>query len=242
MKKRYKYDLHIHSCLSPCGENDMTPYNIAAMASILELDIIALTDHNTCGNCKSTIKAAEEFGVTVVPGMELCTSEEVHVVCLFPDVLSAEDFGEYVKKHGTTFKNRSEIFGNQYYMDEKDNILGEEESMLVAASGIGIYDVPGIVKAYGGFSYPAHIDRSSYSVVSNLGMITKDMGFTCAEIHDRSKIMDLMKANPDLEKMRIMYSSDAHRLEDMDEARDTIGLETCTAKALIEYLKSILPF
>ena len=83
------YDLHLHSCLSPCGDNDMSPYNLANMAKLLGYDIIALTDHNSCENCESVIKLGKEIGLTVVPGMELCTAEEIHNVCLFPTLEKA---------------------------------------------------------------------------------------------------------------------------------------------------------
>ena len=89
----------------------MTPYNLVNMAKLLGLDIIALTDHNTCENCASAIKAGEAIGLTVIPGMELCTSEEVHVVCLFPDVESAMEFSDYVISSMPPVKNRPDIFG-----------------------------------------------------------------------------------------------------------------------------------
>ena len=76
------YDLHIHSCLSPCGDDDMTPCNIAGMAALIGLDVIAVTDHNTCKNCPAVMDAASQYPVTVIPGMELCTIEEVHVRCV----------------------------------------------------------------------------------------------------------------------------------------------------------------
>ena len=90
---KYYYDLHLHSCLSPCGDMDMTPNNITGMAKLLGLDIIALTDHNTCRNCEATIAAGKENGVVVVPGMELTTSEDIHAVCLFPDARKGAGLG-----------------------------------------------------------------------------------------------------------------------------------------------------
>ena len=86
------YDFHIHSCLSPCGDKDMTPQNIANMAKIMGYNAIALTDHNTCGNCEAIMKVGAEIGLTVIPGMELCSSEEVHLVCLFPELKMAKRF------------------------------------------------------------------------------------------------------------------------------------------------------
>ena len=106
---RVYYDLHIHSCLSPCGDNDMTPNNIVNMSLLNGMDMIALTDHNSCKNCRAAVRAGEEAGVTVVPGMELTTSEEAHVVCLFPTVEQAEAFGELC---GVPFPGDSEPAGN----------------------------------------------------------------------------------------------------------------------------------
>ena len=107
------YDLHLHSCLSPCGDNDMTPYNLINMAKIMGLDLIALTDHNTCGNCRAAMEAGRQAGITVVPGMELCTAEEVHNVCLFADVDSAEAFSDYIKTTMMPIKNKAKILTNR---------------------------------------------------------------------------------------------------------------------------------
>ena len=117
---RVYYDLHIHSCLSPCGDNDMTPNNIVNMSLLNGMDMIALTDHNSCKNCRAAVRAGEEAGVTVVPGMELTTSEEAHVVCLFPTVEQAEAFGDYVESRSPEIRNRPEIFGDQLIMDWQD--------------------------------------------------------------------------------------------------------------------------
>ena len=113
-------DLHIHSCLSPCGDEEMTPYNLVNMAKVMGLDILALTDHNSSLNCPAAARAAEEAGIAFVPGMELTTSEEVHVVCLFPYVDSALAFSDYVAERLPKIKNRLDIFGEQLIMDDRD--------------------------------------------------------------------------------------------------------------------------
>ena len=140
------YDLHIHSCLSPCGDNDMSPYNLVNMAKIFGYDIIALTDHNTCKNCGSAMKIGEKIGITVVPGMELCTSEEIHCICLFPELKNALSFSDYVKSTLPPVKNREKIFGNQYIMDERDNILSSFDLLLTTASGISIESLDELMK------------------------------------------------------------------------------------------------
>ena len=114
------YDLHIHSCLSPCGDNDMTPANIAGMAHVKGLDIIALTDHNACRNAPYVMKAAQAYGITVIPGMELTTSEEAHVVCLFPDIEAALAFDAFVYERLQKVENRKDIFGDQLIMNEEE--------------------------------------------------------------------------------------------------------------------------
>ena len=116
MKKLY-YDFHIHSCLSPCADDDMTPNNICGMAKLKGLDIVALTDHNTCGNCKSFMAAAEKQEIVGVAGMELTTSEDIHIVCLFEHLEDAERFSSEVAKYRVPFENRVDIFGEQYYLD-----------------------------------------------------------------------------------------------------------------------------
>lgn len=233
------YDFHIHSCLSPCGDNDMTPYNLVNMAKLLGLDIIALTDHNSCENCASAIKVGKEIGITVIPGMELCTSEEVHVVCLFDEVENAMKFSDFVLSTMPPVKNRPDIFGDQLIMDDQDNILGRQEKLLTLASSISISEVCETVRSYGGVCYPAHIDRNSYSVLSNLGMITEDMGFSSVEMTAEADRETLIKMHPILEGVQIFVDSDAHYLENIKDAENIIDLPENSAKAVINYIKSL---
>lgn len=234
----FRYDLHNHSCLSPCGDNDMTPYNLVNMAKLLDLDVIALTDHNTCLNCPAAVKVGEEVGITVIPGMELCTAEEVHVVCLFPDVENALAFSAYVRENMPPVKNRPDIFGEQRIMDERDNIIGTEELLLTTACNIGIYQVPELVKKYGGCAFPAHIDRSSYSVISNLGGIDLSMGFNCAELTDKADVEEYLHKYPDLKKMKLIFDSDAHYLENMNMNPKHIQLNSLSAKEVVDFIAS----
>ncbi len=206
------YDLHIHSALSPCGDIDMTPNNIVNMSIIKGLDIIAVTDHNSCGNVRAVMEAAGD-NLLVVPGMEVETSEEVHVVCLFPNIESAEEMENIIRESSDFVKNRPEIFGCQYYMNAQDEIVGEEENLLVSASGLDIYQVVEITTKLGGVAIPAHIDRASYSVLSNLGFIPPDLNVTAVEITSASR--DIMAEN--YSEYFILTSSDAHYLGDISE-------------------------
>lgn len=233
-----KYDFHLHSCLSPCGDNDMTPYNLVNMAKLLGYDIIALTDHNSCLNCPAAIKAGEEAGITVVPGMELCTSEEIHAVCLFPDLKNALEFSDYVKSTMPPVKNDASIFGEQLIMDSTDRIIGNEEILLTAASGISIDDAVKEVSRFGGAVFPAHLDRASYSVLSVLGFMYPEMGFAAAEFTHKAYIPQYEEKHPLLKEMKKLRNSDAHYLENMVEPSVEIDLPECSAEAVVSYLNS----
>ncbi len=231
------YDLHIHSCLSPCGDDEMTPYNLVNMAKICGCDIIALTDHNTCLNCESAIKAGENAGVTVVPGMELCTSEEIHCVCLFPGLQNALSFSEFVKTKIPPVKNKEKIFGRQLIMDHEDKVLGSFELLLTTAANISIEELSGLMKDYGGVWYPAHIDRSSYSLISSLGDFPKSLETPCFELTYGGD-EKLFKEKYDATGGKLLLrSSDAHYLEKLMSEKMTLELEENSAKALIKKLE-----
>lgn len=176
-RMKFFYDLHLHSCLSPCGSEDMTPADLAAMCALAGLDIVALTDHNTCGNCAAFCRAAEARGLLALAGMELCTAEEIHVICLFPDTGRAEEFGRLVYGRLPPIANRPEIFGRQLYMDDGDGVLGEEPRFLGGASSISLAEVPGLAASCGGTAFPAHIDRPSFSLLGVLGLWEPSLGF-----------------------------------------------------------------
>lgn len=231
------YDLHIHSCLSPCGDNDMTPANIAGMAAVKGLDLIALTDHNTSRNCAPFLKMADTYGVIALPGMELCTDEDVHVVCLFPDLYAAMDFDRYVYDRMMKIKNKEHIFGEQLLYNEKDEIIGKEPHLLVVNTSIDFEDVYDLTEERGGVMIPAHIDKSANSLISNLGFVPPDSRFTCAEVKNLSKLAELKKTNPYLDNCRIISSSDAHYLEDINEPEHTIQVKSRAISDIIQALK-----
>lgn len=233
---KYYYDLHLHSCLSPCGDMDMTPNNIVNMAKLLGLDVIALTDHNTSLNCEAAIKAGEKAGLLVIPGMELTTSEDIHVVCLFPTLEKALEWSSYVDEHRIKIKNKTEIYGRQVIMNENDEETGEIEHLLLPASDISVTSAHKLVKGFGGICYPAHIDRDSYSIISVLGEIGEYCSFTTAELADISKLPVLKAQHPILGDMNIVTNSDAHYLENMREAENYLELPRLSRENVIEYL------
>lgn len=234
---KLKYDLHIHSCLSPCGDNDMTPYNLTNMAKICGCDIIALTDHNTCLNCESAMKAGENIGLTVVPGMELCTSEEIHCICLFPELKNALSFSDYVKSTLPPIKNKEKIFGNQYIMNEADGILGSFDLLLTTASGISIEGLDSLMKDYGGLWYPAHIDRNSYSVISALGDFPDSLETSVFELTYDADEKLYREKYPATKNKKLIRSSDAHYLENLMTEKMEIETDDNSIKGLFEVLR-----
>ncbi len=232
----FYYDLHMHSCLSPCGDMDMTPNNLVNMAKLLGLDVIALTDHNTSLNCEAAIKVGEQVGLLVIPGMELTTAEDIHAVCLFPDLDKALAFSSYVDEHRIKVRNKAEIYGRQVIMNENDEKVGEIEHLLLPASFIGIGEAYNKAREFGGICYPAHIERDSLSILSVLGEIDPYCGFRTAELADITKLPELRKQHPILDCMNIITCSDAHYLENMRDAANTLPLPELTREAVIEYL------
>ncbi len=212
---KYYYDFHIHSCLSPCGDDDMTPNNIAGMAVLCGLNTVALTDHNTCKNCPAFFGAAKKNGIIPIAGMELTTAEDIHIVCLFESLEGAIEFDKYVDSKRIKIPNRTDIFGNQLILDENDEIIGREENLLPNATQITVEESPEAVHNFGGICYPAHIDRQSNGIIAVLGAFPDYPDFVCAEFHDSGKQKEYFEKYPNVAEKRIVVSSDAHYLWNM---------------------------
>lgn len=233
----YRYDFHMHSCLSPCGDNDMTPSNIAGMAALMGLDIIAITDHNTSKNAASVMAAGQEAGVLVIPGMELCTAEEAHIVCLFETLEGAMGFDGYIYKNMPHIANKAEIFGEQRMLSRSDELVGQEENLLLVSSFVGVDDVCALAKEYGGIALPAHVNRDSYSVIAALGSIPPEAGFAAFEATRDCDMEALFRTNPELEGLKAVRDSDSHYLETLAESEaHTISLPEKSAWAVLQAL------
>lgn len=231
------YDLHIHTALSPCADDDMTPHNIINMAIIKGLDIIAITDHNSSENCEACINVAEGKDLLVIPGMEIQTKEEVHLLCLFEDIKKSKMFDHYVKPFREDIKNNPEIFGNQIIFNENDEIVGQETQALISSVNISIFDVFEVVESYGGLVIPAHIDRSSFSIISNLGFLPKKLVIPTVELSKNCENNNFLKYNSYLNNLNIVRNSDAHRLVDINERTSSIDISTKTIESFLKALK-----
>jgi len=221
---KYAVDLHIHSALSPCADKDMTPNNIVNMAIIKGLDAIALTDHNSGGNLSAVSACARKHGLVFIPGIELESAEEIHLVCLLPDLESALELHRIAYQALPPIPNRTDIFGRQYYMDENDEITGEEERLLVNATSLTIDEILQLVRDLNGAVIPAHVDRPSNSIISNLGWIPDEFKLKYLEISRNCQHYDYKAAHPELDHYRLIKSSDAHYLGDILERESWIEI------------------
>ncbi|MDP4117780.1 MAG: PHP domain-containing protein [Bacillota bacterium] len=221
-----KYDFHLHTVLSPCADEEMTPNNIVNMAHIAGVNAIAITDHNTIGNVRSAQIVGERLGVTVIPGMEIETAEEVHVLTLYRDIESAREIADIVYKNLPMIKNNPRIFGSQILMDENDNIIGEEEKLLISPTTIPIEKLFKMVKSVGGIAMPAHVDRHSYSILTNLGFIPEELNAKWIEmsylVDDTS---EYILNRTDLAKYKILQNSDAHYLKNIASRENILECE-----------------
>ncbi len=213
--KRY-YDLHIHSCLSPCASDDMTPANIAGMAHIKGLSLIALTDHNAGHNLIAMAKACAEYGLVFIPGIEVTTSEEIHVLSFFEDIDKAVGFSGMLYDALPDIQNRPEIFGNQIIIDASDKIQGTLSKLLLQAVPFSVDDIVRMVKSQGGCAVPAHINRDSFSLLASLGFFPPGL-FGVAEV---AKDLPLPSLDP---AIKILHSSDAHDLGSISEPIEALN-------------------
>ena len=222
---KYFYDLHIHSCLSPCADDDMTPNNIAGMAAIKGLNIVALTDHNSCKNCPAFFDACRRQGLIPIAGMELTTAEDIHIVCLFPELDDAMAFDKEIEAHLSNIRNRADIFGNQLILDGDDNIVGEEERLLISATDLWMEDALALVRAHNGYVHPAHINREANGIVSILGDIPDEYGFQYVEFKGKDDISEYKTRFGFITDEKILVCSDAHYLWDINEAENYLLID-----------------
>ena len=194
------------------------------MAFLNGVQLMALTDHNTSRNCPAFFAATKRYGIVPIAGMELTTAEDIHVVCLFETLEAALAFNDEVDERRIRVKNREDIFGEQLILDEDDNVIAHEEDLLINATTIALDEVPELVEKYGGICYPAHIDRPANGAIEILGDFPHYAGFRLAELNDRANTDEYVHAYG-LENIRLMYSSDAHYLNQLREGDENAWIE-----------------
>ena len=214
MLKKIKADLHIHSCLSPCSDWDMSPRKIIQTSLRQELDLIAICDHNTAENVAAAIREGERQGVAVLPGIEICSREEVHLVTLFEKVEDALNMQELIYGH-LSGQNQPEVFGHQVIADEHDQVIGENPRLLIGATGLSLNDIVEKAHDLGGICISSHVDRPSYSLIGQLGFIPEDLHLDAVEVSYRMPLKRARAEIPGIDNYPCVTSSDAHFLNDI---------------------------
>lgn len=221
----------------------MTPANIAGMGAVLDLKVMALTDHNSCGNCRSFFEACTHYGVIPIAGMELTTSEDIHLVCLFETLEEALAFDEFVQTQRMRIKNRIDIFGHQYYMDADETVLREEPDLLTVATMLSIEDAYEKVLEYNGVVFPAHIDRDANGIIAALGTFPESPAFSLFELNDGNNLESYKEKFPIIKDLKHLVNSDAHYLENIQEPEPFLTVPESAEtpkqirKCIFEYLK-----
>jgi len=213
MLKAFVGDLHIHTCLSPCAELEMTPINIVRTCIERRIDMIAICDHNSAENVAAVQRAAEMTELTVLAGMEITTSEEIHILALFDSADDAELLQRDVYSLLTPGKNDEELFGIQVVANEVDEVEGIVDRLLIGSVDLTLDETIDRIHRSGGLAIASHIDRNRFSLTSQLGLIPDDLNIDALEISSSSDIEEVVKGINGAEKFPLLRSSDAHTLD-----------------------------
>lgn len=211
----HRMELHVHSVLSPCASLEMIPPLIIEKALEAKIDIIALTDHNSASNVPAVLEAAVGTGIKVLPGMELETAEEIHVLCLFDTLSQLQEFEKVVASHLPAYKNNEDFFGCQLVVDKDGNFLRKEERLLHTASTLSIFEAQEQVQRLGGLFIPAHVEREENGMLPRLGGVPPELNLSIVEISSYESTPEVRKLWPDLKDIHIIKNGDAHDLDGM---------------------------
>ncbi|MEI6972696.1 MAG: PHP domain-containing protein [bacterium] len=233
-----KLDLHIHSCVSPCGALAMSPAAIAAAAVAAGMDGIALTDHNTALNTPACAEACRRAGLAFLAGVEVCTAEELHVLCLFDSVEVALAFGAELYAQLPRVLNRPDKMGDQIYVDVDENILGEVELYLGTGCAWSLTDVCHRVQARGGLFIPSHVDRPHNSLLSQLGRIP-DLPYDALEATPGYAAAGIPESV--WQRYPRIMASDAHHLRDIGRRFVELDVASCDVRQVRDALAATRP-
>ncbi len=215
MLEPYLADLHIHTVLSGCAEVEMVPPLILRQAERLGLRLIAITDHNACHNVEAVIEAADGTGIHVLPGMELQSKEEVHLLCLFDTVSQSQEWQREVFQKLPPLANREEVFGTQFVVDSAGDWRATEQRLLASSVDMSLDEVISKVRQLGGMVIPAHVDRPVFSLLSNLGFVPEGIDVHGLEVTPRFIPSSGFQQWPQLKAWRLIVNGDAHRLQEI---------------------------
>lgn len=212
--RTYQAELHIHTVLSPCAGVEMIPPLIVQTAVSLGLNLIAITDHNASDNVQVVIKAAEGQDLTVLPGMELQTQEDVHVLCLFDTLQQLGEFQTLVDLHLPEIKNNIEFFGEQFIVDQTGEFIKRKEQLLITAARLSFEKAFQAVDQLGGLFIPAHVNRQVFGLITHPGFVPPDLPIEALEISRHLSPEEAVKRFPQIKGFPLIQSGDVHYVDD----------------------------
>ena len=218
----------MHTCLSPCAEIDMTPREIVAHARERGLHIIAITDHNSAENVEATSRVASGTGLLVLAGMEISSSEEVHILGLFESPDQARCMQDVVYAHLPSGENDERLYGHQIIVNEDNEVLGFNKRLLIGATDLSAHEIVNLISSFGGISIASHIDREAFSVLSQLGFIPEDLRFDAVELSPLIRRGEAEKRFDTLRKFPSVSFSDAHHVTDIGKRSTTFTMRAPT--------------
>ena len=212
--KKFRADLHVHTVLSPCADVEMIPPLIVQEALERNIDLIAITDHNASANVRSVQKAAEGTKLTILPGMEVQSREDVHLLTLFETIDALETWQTQVDASLPNIPNRADYFGEQFVVDEVGEFVCRETRLLLTSTQFSIDEIFERVNALGGLVIPAHVERTSYGLFPSLGLISDEWNVSALEISRHTTFEKAAATFPALRKYPLIQSGDVHRLDE----------------------------
>ncbi len=233
-----KYDLHIHSCLSPCADADMTPSNITGMVHLENLDVLAVLDHNSARNLPAVLEHCKNFGIKFLPGIEISSSEDIHIVSYFKTLEEALLISDIIYENLPKIKNRTDIYNPQLILNSDDEVIKTEENLLSISSNLSVYEVVNLVHKHNGICFYAHVDKLANSVLSILGDVPEDIDIDGYEIYDMGGFLDVITQYPKLQRLPYISNSDAHTLHLVGEDAHTLDENHILYKFILDIQKN----
>ena len=219
MLRCFQADLHVHTCLSPCADLTMSPKRIAERARREKLDMLGICDHNSAENVRAAVRAGLENGIIVIPGLEVTTAEEVHIMAIFQRPEDALKLQRVVYRRLPAGANKPEVFGDQIIANEFDEVEGYSPRMLSAATSLTVEKLVAKIHELGGLAIASHVDRETNGIIGQLGFIPEGLAVDGLEISSAARLVQTRESNPEIGKYPVIAASDAHFLKDIGKVR-----------------------
>ena len=236
MLTQFRADLHVHTCLSPCADEEMSPLAIVRRAKKKGLDVIGICDHNSTKNIGAVCQAGRREGLAVIGGIEVCSREEVHILCLFDQEDDLQEM-QLLMDQSISGENNPELFGQQFLCDEYDAILGRETKLLIGATELSVEKIVDNAHRLGGLAIASHVDRDSFSMFSQLGFVPEGLQIDALEVSSRYSVAQARRCLPQTSEYSLVCFSDAHRLEEIGKTSTTF---TGSEPSVMELHKALL--